>query len=75
MTSYKSKRQRNQIVTDPEYALACKYGGRKRRRLTPQEVREIRSSKKPYRALSDIYGVSMAIISSIRNRGSYRDVK
>ena len=55
-----------------------RFGGPRRkstRIFTEEQVREIRSSQKPCKALADEYGVSPSTISSIRNRKTYKDVK
>ncbi len=43
-------------------------------RFTDDEVREIRQSRRPVRALAEEYGVSFAAIQKIRSRRSYRHV-
>lgn len=58
--------------------LYCRFGGPRRksiRTFTEEQVRDIRSSQKTGKALADEYGVSQSLISSIRTRKTYRDVK
>jgi molybdopterin converting factor small subunit len=50
------------------------YGPSRRRRLTDAQVRRIRESDKPLAHWADKYGMSIAMISSIRNGRVYRDV-
>lgn len=43
--------------------------------LTEEQVRDIRSSQRTGKALADEYGVSQSLISSVRTRKTYKDVK
>lgn len=54
--------------------LGRKVGSNSNRKLTPQQVREIRKSKEFGYDLAPKYGVSVATINKVRARTSYKDV-
>lgn len=61
-------------VTASENSAHALSTGLRNRKLTADQVREIRTSKLSQRKLGEIYGIDQANVSRIKRRESYKDV-